>query len=52
MASTTTWGEGSDKSGYDISQWYDSKPVKIGWLAILGVGAGSCISGRSGTRTG
>ena len=28
----------SSGRGYDISQWYDSKPVKIGWLAILGIG--------------
>ena len=39
MASTTTWGGGSDK-GYDMSLWYDSRPLKIGWFAILGaVGA-------------
>lgn len=24
------------EKAYDISQWYDLKPVKIGWLAILG----------------
>ncbi|MBI5673406.1 MAG: methane monooxygenase/ammonia monooxygenase subunit C, partial [Nitrospirae bacterium] len=24
--------------GYDISQWYDSKPVKLGWLGMLGIG--------------
>ncbi|MBH0195787.1 MAG: methane monooxygenase/ammonia monooxygenase subunit C, partial [Nitrospira sp.] len=28
----------STDRGYDISQWYDSKPVKIGWLAMLGIG--------------
>ena len=28
----------SSGRGYDISQWYDSKPVKIGWLAMLGIG--------------
>ncbi|MBC7837875.1 MAG: methane monooxygenase/ammonia monooxygenase subunit C, partial [Nitrospiraceae bacterium] len=40
MASTTTWGGGSDKSGYDMSLWYDSRPLKIGWFAMLGaVGA-------------
>src|SRR4026208_1351251 len=40
MARTTTWGGGSDK-GYDMSLWYDSRPLKIGWFAILGaVGAG------------
>ena len=22
--------------GYDISQWYDSKPVKLGWLGDPG----------------
>ena len=39
MASTTTWG-GSDKSGYDMSLWYDSRPLKVGWFAMLGaVGA-------------
>ena len=35
MASTTTWGGGSDKSGYDMSLWYDSRPLKIGWFAML-----------------
>ena len=24
--------------GYDISLWYDSKPVKIGWFAMLAIG--------------
>ncbi len=39
MASTTTWGSGSDK-GYDMSLWYDSRPLKVGWFAMLGaVGA-------------
>jgi hypothetical protein len=33
MASTTTWGE-ADR-GYDMSLWYDSRPLKIGWFAIL-----------------
>ena len=33
MASTTTWG-GSDR-GYDMSLWYDSRPLKIGWFAML-----------------
>jgi hypothetical protein len=33
MASTTTFG-GSDR-GYDMSLWYDSKPLKIGWFAML-----------------
>ncbi|MBS0181113.1 MAG: methane monooxygenase/ammonia monooxygenase subunit C [Nitrospira sp.] len=33
MASTRTAG----KQGYDISQWYDSRPAKIGWLAMLGI---------------
>ena len=38
MASTTTWGEAS--RDYDMSLWYDSRPLKIGWFAILGaVGA-------------
>jgi len=32
MASTTYGG--SDK-GYDMSLWYDSRPLKIGWFAIL-----------------
>ena len=27
----------SDK-GYDISQWYDSKPAKFGWLGMVGIG--------------
>ena len=27
-----------NERGYDVSEWYDSKPVKIGWLAILGIG--------------
>ena len=31
MASTTR------DQGYDISQWYDSRPAKIGWLAMVGV---------------
>ena len=35
MAATTTF-EGSDKSGYDMSLWYDSRPLKIGWFAMLG----------------
>jgi methane/ammonia monooxygenase subunit C len=34
MASSQT----TNDQGYDISQWYDSKPVKIGWLAMLGIG--------------
>ena len=33
MANTTTVG-GSDK-GYDMSLWYDSRPLKIGWFAML-----------------
>ena len=33
MASTSTWG-GSDR-GYDMSLWYDSRPLKIGWFAML-----------------
>jgi methane/ammonia monooxygenase subunit C len=33
MASTRT----ANDQGYDISQWYDSRPAKIGWLAMLGV---------------
>jgi len=24
--------------GYDISQWYDTKPAKIGWLGMLAIG--------------
>ncbi len=31
MTSTT-----SDQ-GYDISQWYDSRPAKIGWLSMVGI---------------
>ena len=43
MASTTTWG-GSDKSGYDMSLWYDSRPLKIGWFAMLAaVGSEVCF---------
>ena len=38
MASTTTLG-GSDR-GYDMSLWYDSKPLKIGWFTML-FGGGS-----------
>ena len=34
MANTTTFG-GSDKSGYDMSLWYESRPLKIGWFAML-----------------
>ena len=33
MASTRT----ADDQGYDISQWYDSRPAKIGWLSMLSV---------------
>ena len=33
MASTTTWG-GVDR-GYDMSLWYDSRPLKIGWFTML-----------------
>ena len=33
MASTSTWG-GSDR-GYDMSLWYDSRPLKIGWFTML-----------------
>ncbi|MBK5280937.1 MAG: hypothetical protein JJE16_02490, partial [Nitrospiraceae bacterium] len=32
MASTTFGG--SDR-GYDMSLWYDSRPLKIGWFAML-----------------
>ncbi|HLA61928.1 MAG TPA: methane monooxygenase/ammonia monooxygenase subunit C, partial [Nitrospiraceae bacterium] len=32
MASTTFGG--SDR-GYDMSLWYDSKPLKIGWFTML-----------------
>ncbi|NGZ61197.1 MAG: methane monooxygenase/ammonia monooxygenase subunit C, partial [Nitrospira sp. LK265] len=28
----------SSGKGYDISQWYDSKPWKIGWAAMLMMG--------------
>ena len=28
----------SSGRGYDVSQWYDSKPVKIGWFAMLAIG--------------
>ena len=35
MASTTTMG-GSDR-GYDMSLWYDSRPLKIGWFTMLAV---------------
>ncbi len=28
----------SSERGYDVSQWYDSKPVKIGWFAMLAIG--------------
>ncbi|MGE3978498.1 MAG: methane monooxygenase/ammonia monooxygenase subunit C, partial [Nitrospira sp.] len=24
--------------GYDISQWYDSKPAKLGWFGMLAIG--------------
>src|SRR2546422_10253770 len=33
MAGSTTFG-GSDR-GYDMSLWYDSKPLKIGWFPVL-----------------
>jgi hypothetical protein len=33
MSSTTTFG-GSDR-GYDMSLWYNSMPLKIGWFAML-----------------
>ena len=33
MAKATTLGE-SDL-GYDMSLWYDSRPLKIGWFAML-----------------
>ena len=33
MASTRT----ADDHGYDTSQWYDSRPAKIGWLSMLAV---------------
>ena len=33
MASTRT----ANDQGYDISQWYDSRPAKIGWLSMLAV---------------
>src|SRR4026207_2593236 len=33
MASTTTMGR-SDP-GYDMSLWYDSRPLKIGWFTML-----------------
>ena len=36
MASSTTWG-GSDR-GYDMSLWYDSRPLKIGWFTMLARG--------------
>ena len=29
----------SSERGYDVSQWYDSKPVKIGWFAMMAIGA-------------
>jgi len=32
MASTTFGG--SDR-GYDMSLWYDSRPLKIGWFTML-----------------
>ena len=32
MASTTFGG--SDR-GYDMSLWYDSRPLKIGWFCML-----------------
>ena len=42
MANTTTFG-GSDK-GYDMSLWYDSRPLKIGWFAMLAaVGSEVCF---------
>ena len=28
----------SSGRGYDISQWYDSRPAKIGWFAMLAIG--------------
>ena len=28
----------SSDRGYDISQWYDSKPAKLGWLGMVGIG--------------
>ena len=34
MASTTFGG--SDR-GYDMSLWYDSRPLKIGWFTMLAV---------------
>jgi methane/ammonia monooxygenase subunit C len=38
MAGTTAWGGGT--KDYDMSLWYDSRPLKIGWFAMLGaVGA-------------
>ena len=33
MAKATTFG-GSDL-GYDMSLWYDSRPLKIGWFTML-----------------
>ena len=49
MASTTFGG--SDR-GYDMSLWYDSRPVKIGWFAMLAAsGLRSCFSGCLGTPT-
>jgi hypothetical protein len=33
MANTTTWG-GAERD-YDMSLWYDSRPLKIGWFAML-----------------
>ena len=42
MASSTTWG-GAGRD-YDMSLWYDSRPLKIGWFAILfAVGAEVCF---------
>ncbi|MGE0644832.1 MAG: methane monooxygenase/ammonia monooxygenase subunit C, partial [Nitrospira sp.] len=28
----------SQERGYDISQWYDSKPAKLGWFGMLAIG--------------
>src|SRR5678816_1303739 len=33
MASTTTMGR--NDPGYDMSLWYDSRPLKIGWFTML-----------------
>ena len=43
MAKATTFGE-SDL-GYDMSLWYDSRPLKIGWFTmLLRWGPRSCFS--------